>query len=227
MILGVYKLEVGGSYASTNAQHIANRQAVTKSQEITERAMERVQSKITEERIKKVIQEVSLTNVHEYDNRGIGDNAPQHITGVYRWVDKKMKNQIYNYGKRAMFEFMIPEPARLHRLAIAADENTLKAPIDPRKAPVPHTMKNATSATQALLEYWAAEYGVQLTPIPQNKQETHNVNGAPHQRNGFFADSDIMILENYEAKSASLDFNCVKEQYRRSGWFGGKRPWTL
>ena len=105
---GIWKIDVGTAFASTNAQHISNRQAVTKSQEVTERAMESVQSKISEERINKIIQEVSLTNVHEYDNRGTGDTTPKHITGVYRWVDKKMKNQIYNYGKRTMFEFMIP-----------------------------------------------------------------------------------------------------------------------
>ena len=66
----VYKLDLGTSYASNNAQHTSNMQAVTKSKEITERAMERVQSKISEQRIMKIIQEVSLTNVHEFDNRG-------------------------------------------------------------------------------------------------------------------------------------------------------------
>ena len=92
----------------------------------------------------------------------LGKNGPQHITGVYRWVDKKMKNQIYNYGLRTMFEFMIPEPAKLHQLAHQTVD-TLVAPIDPRKAPAPHNMPNATSSDKALLEYWASVYGVTLT----------------------------------------------------------------
>ena len=228
---GVWKIDLGAAYASSNAQHTSNVQAVTKSKEITERAMERVQSKISEERISKIIQEVSLTNVHEYDNRNKvteTDTAeaarPKHITGVYRWVDKKMKNQIYNYGKRTMFEFMIPEPAKLHRLAIATAGNTLTAPVDPRKAPAPHKMNNATTVTESLLQHWAEIYGVQLTSKPQNKQETKNVVGAPHAKHDFFTDNDVIIPEDYVAKSALLEWNCTKEEYRRSGLFGKKRP---
>lgn len=212
---GVYRFDTGAAYASTNSQYTSNRQAVTKSQEVTERAMERVQSKISEERISKIIQEVSLTNVHEYDNRGTEGVIPKHITGVYRWVDKKMKNQIYNYGKRAMFEFMIPEPAKLHRLAVATSKHTLTAPVDPRKAPAPHNMSNATTATKQLLSYWADKYGVQLTAEPQNKQQTHNVPGAPHNKHDFHHNVDIEILQDYTGKSAILEWNYSKEQHRK------------
>ncbi len=219
-----YKFETGVGYATTNAQHISNRHAVAKSQEITERAMERVQSKISEERISKIIQEVSLTNVHEYDNRrSTGDNAeaPQHITGVYRWVDKKMKNQIYNYGKRTMFEFMIPEPAKLHRLAIATAGHTLTAPVDPRKATAPHKMSNATTATTSLLQYWADKYGVQLTSkIPSSKQIIHNATGRPNTDGDFTEISSIQIPESYIGKNAS--FRCRSARNRGGGWEGSR-----
>ncbi|CAM4341585.1 hypothetical protein [Flavobacterium terrigena] len=221
-----YKLDIGTAFATNNSQFISNRQAVTKAQEVTERAMERVQSKITEERILKIIQEVSLTNVHEFDNRGgLSETRPQHITGVYRWVDKKMKNQIFNYGKRTMFEFMIPEPAKLHRLAYA-NVDTLKAPVDPRKAPAPHTMPNSNSSTKALLEYWANVYGVSLTEEPQNKEQILKANGSPHSEGGgVFYDSNLEILENYEAKSAVLNWYFTKQR-NRSGWFEGNYTLT-
>ncbi len=203
----VWKIDIGTSFATNNSQSISNRQAVTKSQEVTERAMERVQSKISEERITKIIQEVSLTNVHEFDNRGKGDGKTQHITGVYRWVDKKMKNQIYNYGKRTMFEFMIPEPAKLHRLAIAVQGITLTAPVDPRTALAPHTMADVNSVTKELLEYWANIYSITLTELPvQNIQhfiprEYWNFGGDNGQR--------VKVLdfpENYAAKSVRVDY---------------------
>lgn len=210
----VYKLDLGTSYASNNAQHTSNMQAVTKSKEITERAMERVQSKISEQRIMKIIQEVSLTNVHEFDNRGslLGKNGPQHITGVYRWVDKKMKNQIYNYGLRTMFEFMIPEPAKLHQLAHQTVD-TLVAPIDPRKAPAPHNMPNATSSDKALLEYWASVYGVTLTEEPKNKEQIFKAEGSPQtEGSGLFFNQDFEITENYIGKSATLDWYYIKQR---------------
>lgn len=214
---GAYKFETGAAYASTNAQHISNLQAVTKSQEITERAMERVQSKVSEERISKIIQEVSLTNVHEYDNRGgLGDNAdrPKHITGVYRWVDKKMKNQIYNYGKRTMFEFMIPEPAKLHRLATEGRENNLLPPVDPRKASAPHTMKNAELATKELLEYWSDIYGIEIEmPLPQQKtlEKTFNrtnIMPAPGVYGGYNFNLDFEKEENYNLNQYDIKFYC-------------------
>lgn len=171
----VYKYEIGADYANHSAQVDSTRQAVMKSQEITERALERVLTKISEERVQKIIKEYTETNVHEFDNRGKvtdTDNPdaarPQHITGVYRWIDKKMKNQIYNYGKRTMFEFMVPEPAKLHRLALTVTKaEQLSAPVDPRTAPAPHTMQNAKTATKALLEYWAGIYGVTLSSVPE------------------------------------------------------------
>ena len=217
----MYKLDTGTAFATNNSQFVSNRQAVTKAQEVTERAMERVQSKITEERILKIIQEVSLTNVHEFDNRGgISETRPQHITGVYRWVDKKMKNQIFNYGKRTMFEFMIPEPAKLHRLAYK-NNDTLVPPVDPRKAPAPHNMKNAIVATKSLLEYWADIYGVNLTEEPKNKLQVLNANGSPQtEGSGRFFDSNFEVLENYVAKSAVIDWYYTKQRHR-SGFFQG------
>lgn len=211
----IWKIDLGTSFATNNSQFNSNRQAVTKSQEVTERAMERVQSKITEERIMKIIQEVSLTNVHEFDNRGGTSGTPQHITGVYRWVDKKMKNQIFNYGKRTMFEFMIPEPAKLHKLAYK-NADTLVAPVDPRKAPAPHTMKNASIATKALLEYWADIYGVNLTEEPKNKQQIFKADGSPStEGSGMFFDQNFEVEENYIGKSAIIDWYYKKHRNQR------------
>jgi hypothetical protein len=213
----IWKLDIGTAFASTNAQHISNLQAVTKSQEITERAMERVQSKISEERIMKIIQEVSLTNVHEFDNRGgLDSETPKkHITGVYRWVDKKMKNQIYNYGLRTMFEFMIPEPAKLHRLA-QSDNRVVTIPVDPRKAPAPHNLFNATSATKEILEYWAGIYGVTLTDEPINKQQIFKAEGNPTtEGSGIFFDQNFEIEDDYIGKTAVIDWYYRKQRNQR------------
>lgn len=223
---GIWKIDLGTSFATNNSQFNSNRQAVTKSQEVTERAMERVQSKISEERITKIIQEVSLTNVHEFDNRGKvtetnnPETAPQHITGVYRWVDKKMKNQIFNYGIRTMFEFMIPEPAKLHRLAYK-NAITLKAPVDPRKAVAPFTMANANTASKALLEHWVGIYGINLTPyLPNSKQIIHNVTGRPNTDGGFIETSNLQIPENYMAKNGA--FSGTSSRNRGGGSDGAR-----
>lgn len=167
---GTWFFETSGSYANNSSQHESTRQAVTKSQEITERALDRVLTKVSEERVEKIVREFTEVNVHEYDNRGkvtatnSPDTKPQHISGVYRWVDKKMKNQIYNYGKRMMFEFMIPEPARLHALATKSVKTVLTEPIDPRGKTMPNE-----KVDESVLRYWADYYKVELTTLPERE----------------------------------------------------------
>ncbi|WP_288244388.1 hypothetical protein [uncultured Chryseobacterium sp.] len=216
-----WTLEVGADYANNTAQHDSTRQAVAKSQEITERAMERVLTKISEERVQKIIKEYTETNVHEFDNRGKVTNTdnpeaaqPKHITGVYRWIDKKMKNQIYNYGIRTMFEFMVPEPSRLHRLAVAVSKaQVLTAPVDPRTAPAPNTMSSPKTATKELLQYWAGIYGVTLTSLPQEKIQ--HVIGLQYIKLGGDWGNKIMMLDmpqNYAGKKVKVNYG-----YHRRG----------
>lgn len=225
-----YQFEITGGFANNNAQHDSTRQAVMKSQEITEKAMERVLSKISEERVQKIIKEYTETNVHEFDNRGKVTETnnpeaaqPKHITGVYRWIDVKYKNQIYNYGKRTMFEFMVPEPAKLHRLALAVSKGQiLTAPTDPRKAEGEWKMSDPKTVTKELLQHWAEIYNVELTTcLPEKKQITHQAVSNPGTNNDFGPDySRFDIPENYIGKSAR--FICRSSRNRGGGWSGAR-----
>ncbi|PWN64572.1 hypothetical protein [Chryseobacterium oncorhynchi] len=206
---GRWTLEVGGSYANNTAQHDSTRQAVTKSQEITEKATERILTKVAEERIEKIIEEFEENNAHGFDNR----NGNKHVVGVYRWVDKKMKNQIYNYGKRTMFEFMVPEPAQLHRLAMAATvTESLTAPIDPRIAPSPRTMADSKSATVGQLQEWASYYNVKLTElIESTKKFTTGVNWNKLDGNNQYQHITIDIPVNYQASHVKMWYGFEKD----------------
>lgn len=204
-----WTLEVGGSYANNTSQHDSTRQAITKSQEITEKATERLLTKVAEERIEKIIEEFEENNAHGFDNR----NGDKHVVGVYRWVDKKMKNQIYNYGKRTMFEFMIPEPAQLHRLAMAAPAvEGLTAPIDPRKAPYPRTIADAKSATVSLIKEWAAYYNVKLTElIEDTKKFTTGLHWNKLDGNNQYQHITIDIPTNYQASHVKMWYGFEKD----------------
>ncbi|NIF05623.1 hypothetical protein F3J23_09220 [Chryseobacterium sp. Tr-659] len=216
---GGYTLDISAGYANNTAQHDSTRQAVAKSQEITERAMERVLTKVNKERVQKIIREFTETNVHEFDNRGSKTGVPpQHITGVYRWVDKKMKNQVYNYGKRTMFEFMIPEPARLHTLATATSKaNTLTQPVDPRASQDKWMMPTPQKATKEQIEYWAGIYNVKLTEQPKSPinlilgQQWEKVDG-----NGEFRHRTIDIPDNYEASAVKMFYGFERDSRGRS-----------
>jgi hypothetical protein len=227
---GVYKFEIGAEYANNTAQNDSTRQAVMKSQELTEKAMERVLTKISEERVQKIIKEYTETNVHEFDNRGNVTETnnpeaaqPKHITGVYRWIDIKYKNQIYNYGIRTMFEFMVPEPSRLHRLALAVSKGQiLTAPTDPRKADAPWKMPDAKTATKELLERWAQIYNIKLEDsLPSTKQIIHQPISRPDTDGGFGPDfTRFDVPENYTGKNAR--FICRSSRNRGGGSQGSR-----
>ncbi|WP_412851046.1 hypothetical protein ACL0VS_10155 [Chryseobacterium sp. PMSZPI] len=153
---------VAGGYANHTSKEESTRQAMTQAQDVTARALDRVVTKVHEERIEKIIEEFEENNKHGFDNT----KGDKHVVGVFRWVDKLMKNQIYNYGKRLMFEFMIPQPAKLHTLGMkldnSANQSNLVKPEDPRKAS-DLTMVNYTSLdNEAILKHWTGKYNVEI-----------------------------------------------------------------
>jgi len=200
---GSLPFEVGGGFATNNSKETSTRQAIAKSQEITEKATERILTKVAEERIEKIIEEFEENNAHGFDNR----NGDKHVVGVYRWIDKKMKNQIYNYGKRTMFEFMIPEPAKLHRLATMVTKDNIKEPVDPRKAEGIWKMPDSKSATEDQIKHWASYYGVALTELPESNI-LYTVETGPQNLNNSAAPRilNLMIPDNYKAYEAYLTY---------------------
>ncbi|WP_123862097.1 hypothetical protein [Chryseobacterium artocarpi] len=156
-----YMLNTAANYATHSSKEESNRQAVTEAKDVTARALERIITKVKEERIDKILEEYEENNKHGFDNTK-GNN---HVVGVYRWVDKIVKNQIFNYGKRMMFEFMIPEPAKLHSLGIKvsnSSENQLIKPIDPRESPGMQIKDWSALTDSTKLKYWLGYYNVQV-----------------------------------------------------------------
>lgn len=98
-------------FASSTSSTASDSEAQTYAQEVTNSALERVLQKTTQKRTSRVLQEFEENNRHGFDNR----EGTQHVTGVYRWVDIIYTNRLINYGKRLMFEFLIPEPAKFYR----------------------------------------------------------------------------------------------------------------
>lgn len=93
------------------------------------KAVEQVEKNVSSRRSAVKLFETEETTTHGFVNDKPGAN---HIAGVYRWLDKKYKAQLFNYGKRMMFEFVIPEPAAfLVESRIRAFEAMLEVPQPP------------------------------------------------------------------------------------------------
>lgn len=110
---GMVTFGAHGDFAYSTASQESNKNSSNFAREVIDKSISKIQKKTKEERTTKRLHEVEEINTHGIDNK----DKPDHAVGVYRWVDKYYDAQIYNYGKRMMFEFIIPEPAAFYEFA--------------------------------------------------------------------------------------------------------------
>lgn len=110
---GPVSVEAHGSYATSESTAETRSSASTFARDVVSRSLQRLRERVTTRQTRTRIAEVEITNQHQLDNA----RGTEHITGVYRWLEKRYEAQIVNYGQRTMLEFMIPEPAAFYTYA--------------------------------------------------------------------------------------------------------------
>jgi len=207
-------LQVSGSYgpavsftASLNASFSTStsetqRKATSYSREVTEKTSERIRERVREERIRRVLEQVEEINIHRIENN---DDPQGHVRGIYRWLNKLYDAQVFNYGQRMMYEFVVPEPAAYFLYAMVANPSQdleLEKPEPPMYGSKPLKPENLTRTNY---QGYLAEYEVTSAKTPpisfqhvaffekqEGKEESH------HQRA-----TKVAIPEGYEATAAS------------------------
>lgn len=160
-------LAAGASFS--NSRSATDRSARNFVNEVIGKATSRIQSKVAQDRRQSRISEVEETTVHGFKNNVPGAD---HISGIYRWLDKVYRGQVYDYGRRLMFEFVLPEPAefyveaRLH--AHTAQLEIPKYPVATGGAPVTPVMPVASPGAIDQAEYGrlARLYDLAAFPYP-------------------------------------------------------------
>lgn len=204
---------VNADFATNTSSEDSNSQAVTHAKDVTERALDRVVQKIKEERTSKIIEEFSEEDTHGFDNRK-GDT---HVSGVYRWVDKVYKNKVINYGKRLMYEFMIPEPSAFHNKVTSGRKDgftsVLTKPIDPRTVTGTLGLKNVNVLNLDTYKHWAAIFNADIEAYPLEEivaGESFNIIGNAMQlkkTESSAGNGKVKIPEGYKAYYASGIYN--------------------
>ena len=215
------QLGLNASYATHNSKEQSTLQAVTNAKDVTERALDRIVSKVKEERVEKIVEEFEENNTHGFDNR----KGDKHVVGVFRWVDKVFKNQIINYGKRLMFEFMIPQPGKLHKLGMKDiaknDENILTEPIDPRTA-TSFNLNDFSKISEATVKHWSSVYNVEIEAKPKEFIEiSKSFDGRDPAFGGkddgkiqiVSGNGEINIPENYAVEKADYVFGTYPHNF--------------
>jgi hypothetical protein len=217
---GPVKITADTKFAISNSTTESDKQASKYGRDVTDRALERVVTTVREERISKVIQEYEEINKHSLEG---GDD--KHVVGLFRWVDKVYEARVVNYGKRLMFEFLVPEPAAFHLHATATDpiesSITLKKPIDPR-SPTLLTETGLAPLTSHLsispgnYAAYTAAYEASVEPPPayfQTTSKAYHREGMDHDSQFGDSKNDLKLPEGYEAASFVAPFGLHSENH--------------
>jgi hypothetical protein len=206
-------LQVSGSYgpavsftSSLKAGHSttteeAQRKASSFSQEVTQRTVEKVRERIRTLIRRRTLEEFEEKNLHEFTN-----NSSRHTRGVYRWLNKIYDAQVFNYGQRLMFDFVVPEPAAYFLYGLVANpaqSSDLVKPAAPTHNGVP--LRPSHLGTTNYGEF-IARYRVPNAPILP--PTTRTVSFFEKQDAGTSATvgraGKIDIPEGYAASTATL-----------------------
>lgn len=127
--------------------------------DIVKRSLERLTERIREVQTRTIVRETEETNLHELKNE-----TANHSSGIYQFIEKIYEAQVFNYGIRQMFDFMIPEPASF-LWHVEKNPN-----IDVKLPPMPKDLKqvcpDASYLTEDLALTLSAEFGADIVPPP-------------------------------------------------------------
>lgn len=120
---------------------------------VVERSLDKITKKVHEQRVRKTLQETEETNLHELDNK-----TSEHVRGIYQFLDKVYEAQVFNYGLRQMFDFVVPEPAS-YVWSLLTNETPANLPPKPK-------VFNAV-INEDTYDTYVREYGpMQVAPPP-------------------------------------------------------------
>jgi len=171
----------------------ATKDAAKFSQDVMQRSASKVTQRILERTSLRVTTEVTDENTHILDNIG----GAKNISGVYQWVNKVYQAQMFNYGLRTLYEFMIPEPAAF---LIAALQNAQAHAVALEK-PAPFTLR-ADQIDEQNYNDWVLRYGVTDVAPPPEIYKTKALDfkaGGGDSNTNYNHSGQIAIEEGYRA----------------------------
>ena len=213
------KANAYADFSNAHSTSISNTTAKNYAEEITQRAVEKIVQKTKQKRTSRILKEFEENNRHGFDNR----NGDKHVTGIYRWVDKIMTNTMFNYGKKLLYEFMLPHPSEFYKMAIHFTPEDEQTELEGGKLTKPKTLEeielnSPEDITRENYQELGNEYDVQLeAPLEKTKPYTKSTSINTSHKNKKITSEviDIIIDPDYIATQATVSY---RFQYRAWGF---------
>ncbi len=104
---GPTSLAVSAGFAADFSMKDSTERATQIAKKAIARAASKVETQTRQERTRRTLTRTELRQRH-----GIDNTSDDHVNGVYRWVSRIDRFQIWRYPDRLQLEFEIPEPGR-------------------------------------------------------------------------------------------------------------------
>ncbi|HZN18964.1 MAG TPA: hypothetical protein VFB84_12445 [Micromonosporaceae bacterium] len=212
-------IQVTAGFAFNRNEYRQDKTAQNFAHEVLSKAVSRVQSRAVTQRSVTKVFETEETNKHKFTA------GNDHISGIYRWVDKRYKAQLFNYGKRMMFEFLVPEPAAfLVESRLRAFQTNLDVPQLPdlptfEEVSLPFP---ATDIDQAKYNELALRYDLKDVPYPATDRTIAFINQESGQaffeERGMQAD-DLWWSKTYECRVGAVGYQITRIRMNGSIYF--------
>lgn len=189
------EVKANADFGTKSSSEETAKQATEFSKDVVSRAASKVIDRVLERRTT-----TTLTEFEEKYSHGFDNTSGPNISGVYQWVDKVLQAQVYNYGKRMLFDITVPEPATAFILTQSQPPTDGGAPV----MPTPFTL-TSDQVTAGNYAYWAHIYDVGGLEAPPPPFKT-----VAKALDGVFAEGDhessksaeLVIDEGYQARYA-------------------------
>lgn len=206
------EVKANADYATSTTTESSTKQASEFSKDVVARSTSKLVERVLERRSVTTVTEFEEKYAHSFDNQA----GNGHISGMYQWIDKVIEAQIYNYGKRLLFDLTVPEPGTSFILAQTMAGDATEALNKP-----PEFTASAADMNEGTYLIWAKRYdatGLEPPPPPYltiSKSIDATVNQDPHESSKSEA---LPIDDGYQAKYALIS-------YDGQGWPGAR--WSL
>lgn len=203
----VVQVDASADFSVSTATETATSASTNFAQEVVDHTVSKLTQTIKEEVTVRMLTETEETNTHAFENK-----TADHIVGVYRWQEKVYESQVYNYGKRFMFEFIVPEPAAFYK---AARDGDVTADLEP---PVPLDEDfSFEDLAPSRYQKWVDRYRVSnVAPPPRRSIVSGKVLEMPETTHNM-KNKDYSLTTKSDSVSIAPGY-LAKEAWVRAAW---------
>jgi hypothetical protein len=214
------EVKANADYSTTTSTESSVKQSAEFSKDVVSRSVSKLTERVLERRTVTTLTEFEEKYDHSFDNT----TGSGHITGYYQWLDNVSQAQVYNYGKRLLFDVTVPEPGTNYIIL----QTTAQKAQAPLQQP-PDFTATAFDLNEGNYVVWAKLYDATGLEPPPPKWKTYvqnldkELNGDPYDTGG---SNTFALDDGYSAQYAYISTDYWAHDLTQAWWsllIGSKR----